>query len=96
MSPGDVLEAIGVDVAYTTVMTVLTRLWEKGLLTRERRGRAYRYRAAVDEATFTAERMEAVLHGARDRERVLSQFVDSLGEEDVAALRRLVAGTGGA
>src|ERR1700730_661917 len=34
-------------VAYTTVMTVLDRLYKKGVLERERSGRAYVYSAAA-------------------------------------------------
>lgn len=33
--------------AYTTIMTVLSRLAEKGILSRRRRGRGYVYEAAV-------------------------------------------------
>ena len=40
LSPGEVRAAIDADVAYTTTMTVLTRLWEKGLLTRDSDGHA--------------------------------------------------------
>lgn len=35
-------------LAYTTVMTVLTRLWHKGYLRRRRQGRAYLYEAQAD------------------------------------------------
>ena len=33
-------------LAHTTVLTVISRLWARGLLTREREGRGFRYRAA--------------------------------------------------
>ncbi len=39
------LAASGRSLAYTTVMTVLSRLWEKGYLLRRRDGKAYRYEA---------------------------------------------------
>jgi predicted transcriptional regulator len=90
LSPGEVRGAIDADVAYTTTMTVLTRLWEKGLLTRERDGRAYRYSAAVGEAAHAAGRMEAALAAATDREAALGHFVDSLTPSDAAALRELL------
>ena len=47
MTPGELTEALKPqhNVAYTTVMTVLVRLWKKGLLERRRRGRAFEYRA---------------------------------------------------
>lgn len=38
------------DHAYTTVMTVMGRLHEKGVLERDRRGRQYIYRASAPEA----------------------------------------------
>ena len=41
-------------LAYTTVMTILVRLHEKGYLTRTREGRQYRYRASFDEASLPA------------------------------------------
>jgi predicted transcriptional regulator len=93
LSPGEVRDAIEADIAYTTAMTVLTRLWEKGLLTREKDGRAYRYRAAVGEADHAAKRMGAVLGAASNREEALSRFVGSLAPTDVAALRRLLDDT---
>ncbi len=34
------------DLAYTTVLTLVTRLWTRGLLTRKPDGRGFRYRAA--------------------------------------------------
>ena len=45
MTPRDVHEVITTSrrqLAYTTVMTILVRLWEKGMLEREPRGRAIR------------------------------------------------------
>ena len=46
----EVHDAIGVDrgLAYTTLMTVLDRMAKKGLVHRERDGRAWRYTAGVD------------------------------------------------
>lgn len=38
--------------AYTTLQTVMTRLAERGVLDRERRGNAFVYRARYDEADF--------------------------------------------
>ena len=40
--------------AYTTLQTVMNRLVERGLLTRERRGTAFHYRARYDEADYVA------------------------------------------
>ena len=45
LTPGEVRDALGGDLAYTTVMTVLTRLFEKGLVTRTQQGPGVRVRA---------------------------------------------------
>lgn len=41
------LQAGEIDLAYTTVQTMLNRLVDKGVVEREKEGRAYRYRATV-------------------------------------------------
>lgn len=46
--------------AYTTIMTVLTRLADKGLLNRERQGRSFVYTPAVDKATFVKDRVRTI------------------------------------
>ena len=43
--------------AYTTIMTVLNRLVDKGLLTRVRDGRNYVYRTGIDKETFVRDRV---------------------------------------
>jgi predicted transcriptional regulator len=43
-------------LAYTTVMTVMSRLADKGALVRRRDGRAYLYEAAVEDAAALAVR----------------------------------------
>ncbi len=48
--------------AYTTVMTVLNRLVEKGLLLRTRDGRNFVYRAAIDRESFITGRIRQVLN----------------------------------
>src|SRR5215471_18289471 len=45
--PAEVLDAVGGDLAYTTVMTILVRLHDKGLIERHKAGRAYAYRPVV-------------------------------------------------
>lgn len=89
-TPAEVLEALGEDLAYTTVMTILTRLWDKGLVDRERRGRAYAYRASVSEADLAAQRMHETLRYVQNRPEALSRFVGTLSRRDETALRRLL------
>ncbi len=91
----DVVDALAPrrDLAYTTVMTVMTRLWEQGTLVRERVGKTYAYRA-----THTREGFRAAISGAVVRDLVadfgdvaLAQFAAALEQADPARLARLRA-----
>ncbi len=53
-TPAAVLQALGTNLAYTTVTTILTRLWRKGLVTREEHGRGYAYAPTLTEAKVPA------------------------------------------
>lgn len=90
--PAEVHQAIAPDLAYTTVMTVLSRLWAKGLLTREPKGRGYAYAPVQTEAEHRAEEMQSTLERSDDRGAVLSSFVSSLSRKDAERLRRLLGG----
>lgn len=85
----DVLEALPADrsLAYTTVMTVLDRLSKKGLVTRERDGRAWRYTPAGTRESLTAETMRASLGDASDRRATLLHFLDGATPEELDDLR---------
>ncbi|GHK01355.1 BlaI/MecI/CopY family transcriptional regulator [Streptomyces sp. NPDC003753] len=91
----EVRERLPGDLAYTTVLTILSRLYDKGMLVRHREGRGYAYAPARDEASHTAERMHTLLEGGADREAVLTRFVSELSEEDEQLLQRLLAGHDG-
>jgi predicted transcriptional regulator len=90
LTPGEVLERLKGSIAYTSAMTILTRLWQKGLVERELRGRAYAYQPIVSEAELVARRMQATLDGSSDREAALSRFVGSLSKKDERLLRGIV------
>lgn len=92
LSPGEVQEVAGADLAYTTVMTILARLWKKGLVDRERVGRAYLYAPKVSEADLAATRMHEQLARAGDRDAALSRFVGALSRRDERLLRKLLDG----
>jgi predicted transcriptional regulator len=71
-------------LAYTTVMTVMSRLAEKEVLRRRPEGRGYVYEAAVQDAAELA-----VRNVLRDfGEAALAHFVDEV-RADPQALRRL-------
>jgi predicted transcriptional regulator len=81
--------------AYTTVLTALTRLHAKGLVTRRRAGRSHLYAPVCDEAEHTAAGMRALLEQGRDRAAVLTRFVSELPTEDERLLVQLLRGTRG-
>jgi predicted transcriptional regulator len=85
----EVLEALPAErgLAYTTVMTVLDRLSKKGLVTRERDGRAWRYTPAGTRESLTAETMRATLDDASDRRATLLHFLDGATAEELEDLR---------
>ncbi|MEU8708262.1 BlaI/MecI/CopY family transcriptional regulator [Streptomyces sp. NPDC048565] len=88
---GWVQEHLDGDLAYTTVITILSRLYEKKAVTRARQGRSYAWTPASDEAGLAALRMRRVLDGERDREAVLARFVSALSAGDEARLRALLS-----
>ncbi len=90
-TPAEVHEAVAPDLAYTTVMTVLTRLFKKELLSRERAGRAFAYRPVEGEATHRADQMHVHLAASDDRSAVLSSFINTLTIDETEELRRLLS-----
>ncbi|MET7605448.1 BlaI/MecI/CopY family transcriptional regulator [Streptomyces avermitilis] len=88
----DVRERLPGDLAYTTVLTILSRLYDKGMLARHREGRGYAYEPVRDEASHTAQRMHSLLKGGSDRQAVLARFVSELSEQDEHLLHQLLSG----
>jgi predicted transcriptional regulator len=74
-------------VAYTTVLTVMDRLVRKGMLTRQRQGRAHTYQAAKSRAAYTADLMASVLGSSNDQPAVLLHFVEQIPPDQAEALR---------
>ena len=98
LTPGEVRERLSGagqrGLAYSTVVTTMSRLQAKGLLSRRRAGRGFCY-APVDEASLAAGRMSHALGSGSDRDAVLSRFVSGLSGRDAELLRRLLDGTPG-
>ena len=89
-TPAEVQQAMDAGLAYTTVMTTLSRLHGKGLVQRVRSGRAYAY-SPVERADDNAARtMADVLAQGGDRAAVLTRFVERLAPDEEAVLRRLL------
>ncbi|MFG3259728.1 BlaI/MecI/CopY family transcriptional regulator [Streptomyces sp. NPDC048172] len=85
-----VQERLGGDLAYTTVVTILTRLHAKQAVTRTRQGRSYVWSPVADEAGLAALRMRRVLDNEANRDAVLASFVSSLSADDERLMRELL------
>jgi predicted transcriptional regulator len=94
LSPGEVRDRLDADLAYTTVVTILSRLHGKGVLDRRKSGRSYVYAPVADEPGLAARRMTRVLDGEADREAVLARFVSSLSQSDEELIRSLLGEPG--
>ncbi|MFF0435461.1 BlaI/MecI/CopY family transcriptional regulator [Streptomyces sp. NPDC004327] len=95
LTPGEVVERLGGELTYSTVVTILTRMHGKEMLHRTPRGRAYAYAPVTDDAGFAARRMRSVLEDRPDRAAVLSRFADELSDADADLLRQMLGDTGG-
>ena len=85
--------ALGGELAYTTVMTTLDRLFKKGLLDREPDGRAFRYAPRATREAFGASQVRALLarffRRGSEPPPLLASLVDAVGEHDRALLPEL-------
>jgi BlaI family penicillinase repressor len=82
------------DMAYTTVLTVLRRLEEKGYVTHEEQGRAHRYLPAIERQAARESALERLtrrlFHGST--ELVLTHLVSgrTLSGEEIQRLREML------
>ncbi|CAL9570455.1 MULTISPECIES: BlaI/MecI/CopY family transcriptional regulator [Streptomyces] len=81
-------------VAYTTVMTVADILHRKGMLGREKAGRAWMYEPLHSREEYTADLMREALGHTEDRRTALMRFVEHMSSEEVEALRAALRSTG--
>jgi predicted transcriptional regulator len=88
--PGEINDRLDAGHAYTSIATVLTRLLAKGLVERSPVGRAFAYRAAVDEPDLAARRIGELLDSTSDRSKVLTRFIGGLSEREVTAIRSVL------
>ena len=92
----DVVQQLDRDLAYTTVMTTMDRLYKKGLLDRTKCDRAFLYSAHVSKDRWERQRTDDLLAGflagtQPSRELLLSCLVDAVGEHDPDLLDELEA-----
>jgi predicted transcriptional regulator len=93
LTPGQVQQRLETShygrLAYSTVVTILSRLHVKGLAARERTGRAFAY-TPVDEAAFAAGQMYQALSAVTSHDAVLAKFASGLSPRDAQLLRDLL------
>ncbi|GBD16256.1 Transcriptional repressor CopY [bacterium HR26] len=89
----DVAAALGPEAHVKTVMTVMNRMVEKGVLHREARGRSFVYSAVLDRERFAQQVASRVLSGllADFGKPTLAHFVQEIPPEQLAELERLIA-----
>jgi len=83
------------DLAYTTVLTMLRSLEEKGFLTHEEEGRRYVYRPLVNREEATASMLSDLLDRAFDgsKELLLTRLLElgEVNEEELRLIRERLA-----
>src|ERR1700691_3776963 len=83
-----------VPLAYKTVLTICTRLSEKGILSHDKEGRAFRYFPTMTEAEFVSEQASKATGVLLSRfgDVALSTFVDQVAADpdQLLALRELL------
>ena len=86
----ELLESGYEDLAYTTVMTTLDRLFKKNVLTRHAEGRAFRYSPRLSREQLHREMVgdafRQLLDASPAPELPLSYFVELLSERDAQLL----------
>jgi len=85
-------------LAYTTVLTVMGRLVEKGLLVQDKTDRAHLYRPAMSREAYAAETAGQIIRSLVEDfgDIALAQFsqeLDGLDVEHLAALKALAEGS---
>lgn len=75
------------DLAYTTVLTVMEKLYRKGFLRREPQGRAHVYAPVTSREEYVARLMREALTDSGDRAQALLHFVGQMTLDEAAALR---------
>jgi predicted transcriptional regulator len=81
-------------VAYTTLMTTLDRLFRKGILDREKSGRAFYYTPKASQPQLLSQLAGSTLAtllpvDAASMRPIMSMFVDTVGERDSGLLDEL-------
>lgn len=98
-SPGTVKDVgqalVNRDLAYTTIMTTMDRLFKKGLLRREKQSHAFVYAPTMTRGEYDRRLVAGVLSGlpTASQDALLSGFLDFAAADDsvLDSLERLIA-----
>jgi predicted transcriptional regulator len=77
-------------VAYTTVMTVMDILHRKGVLRRDKHGRAWRYWPSETREEHDSRLMAEVLRSGGNRVVTMRHFIERVSDEERESLRTAV------
>ncbi len=77
------------DHAYTTILTVLTRLSVKGFLIESKQGRLNTFRARAPREDYVTSLIMEALSSTPDRQAVLARFAEELPASDVRFFRKI-------
>lgn len=96
---GEVKERLHDDLAYTTVLTILRTLEEKGFVGHESEGRAYRYYPQVERSEAQDSHVNRLVKKlfSGSPELLLTKLVSdrNLSNDEIARLRKVLAEQGG-
>lgn len=92
LRPIDVCEKLSNQYAYSTIVTILTRLYNKEILHRQKCGKVYHYWAQKSREEFANSKLKNLFKGILDNygQLAISQFVDSIEDnpEDLVKLKQ--------
>lgn len=84
LAPHELIDRLpGKKRAYTTVMTILKRLIDKGLVERTAQGRTFVYEAAGNRDQLTARAISQLLTSANDPRAVLAHLVKDFNDPEL-------------
>lgn len=92
----EVRQFLGEDkFAHTTVMTVMDRLYKKGILRREKEGKGYRYYPVISREQFEAEVAKKVVKDMLKSSpstavAAFEGLIEELSEEDLSKIKKLL------
>ncbi|MCB1107050.1 MAG: BlaI/MecI/CopY family transcriptional regulator [Chlamydiia bacterium] len=88
LSVNDVMACLKTDHAYTTIMTVMTRLFEKGVLKRKKKGRSFYY---SKKKSPLIQRLRSRFFGATPSEIFSAFLEDDIDQEEITRIEKMIS-----